>query len=221
MKDKMQYVLNRKNGCLQLVSPNEKMKPLVIDFLSKELNYRYKHGGGTGQLLAKAVGVKSKFRPSVLDVTAGLGIDAVILAKIGCEVLMLERSQVVHALLADGLKRAKANLEFKKLKLKLKKIDANIYLEKLLQSQKNLPDCIYLDPMYPERKKSALNKKEMRILREVVGDDSDAKELLTQALKCATKRVVVKRPRLAPTITEFEPTLKFIGKSSRFDVYFV
>src|SRR3569833_2829818 len=40
------------------------------------------------------------------------------------------------------------------------------------------PNVVYLDPMYPERGKSALEKKEMRYLRALVGDDLDAPALL-------------------------------------------
>ena len=95
--------------------------------------------------------------------------------------------------------------------------DAISYLKKLPNNKK--PDVIYLDPMYPTRTKSALGKKELRILRQIVGEDLDAGELLQVALKTARKRVVVKRPRLAPPIPGPEPNLVFKGKTSRFDVY--
>jgi len=78
---------------------------------------------------------------------------------------------------------------------------------------------IYLDPMFPDSRKSALVKKEMRILREVVGEDVDATELLQLALLCAKRRVVVKRARLASIIEGPKPDLQFKGKSSRYDVY--
>src|SRR5690606_9993822 len=81
------------------------------------------------------------------------------------------------------------------------------------------PEVIYLDPMFPERQKSALVKKEMRIFREVVGDDEDAQDLLEVALQIATKRVVVKRPRKSETIGPRKPGHQLIGTSSRFDVY--
>jgi len=83
------------------------------------------------------------------------------------------------------------------------------------------PDVIYFDPMFPERTKSALVKKEMRILKEVVGDDTDADEIFKLALTKAKKRVVVKRPKGAPHLNNQEPSLIYKGKSSRFDVYFV
>jgi len=52
-----------------------------------------------------------------------------------------------------------------------------------------------------------------------VGDDIDAAALLAAALECAGKRVVVKRPRLAPVIAGLPPSFSQAGKSSRFDIY--
>jgi 16S rRNA (guanine1516-N2)-methyltransferase len=231
----LEYLLTKKAGVLQLEFPAEtKIKPMVVDFFSPGLQYRYLHGGGVRQTLARAVGIKAGYRPKVLDATAGFGVDAIIIARLGCEVLMLERSPIIHALLADGLKRARSNPEFKKIKLSLKKADALVYLDKLGKKlnkpikpafattlANDLPDVIYLDPMYPERRKSALNKIEMRVLREVVGEDLDADKLFEQALQCAQKRVVVKRPRLGVSLGLLKPDLKFVGKSGRFDVYLV
>ncbi len=81
-------------------------------------------------------------------------------------------------MLGDGLERAHSVEWFKLLKLELIETDAQIYLATL----KKQFDVIYMDPMYPIRKKSALLKKEMRILRRLVGDD-DASQLLALALK--------------------------------------
>ncbi len=192
--------------------------PISIDFLSGKLWHRYRFGGGKGQLIAKALGIKTGFIPRILDLTAGLGQDAFVLASLGCDVTMLERSPVIAALLQDALKRAILEPWFFKLKLNLLFTDSKKYLQSLAEN--NRPDVIYFDPMFPESKKSALVKKEMRLLRELLGDDSDAGELLTLALKSALKKVVVKRPRLADPLGSRKPDLSYQGKSSRFDVYF-
>jgi len=68
---------------------------LNIDFLSTKMKYRRQHGGGVKQLIAKAVGIKGKYRPTIIDVTAGLGKDAYVLASLGCTVHMLERSPII------------------------------------------------------------------------------------------------------------------------------
>ena len=54
-----------------------------------------KFGGGKGQDIAKAVGLNKGVKPSVLDATGGLGRDAFVLASLGCNVTMIERSPVV------------------------------------------------------------------------------------------------------------------------------
>lgn len=199
---------------------SEKNAPgdVYVDFIEGALAHRKKFGGGKNQLIAKAIGIKSKEKPFVLDVTAGLGRDAFVLAALGCRVLMCERSPIIYRLLEDGLKRAEKEDWFRQLDLKLIHADAADYLS--IITDENRPDVIYIDPMFPEKNKSALVKKEMRALREVVGDDVDAEKLLPLALSIAKKRAVVKRARLAPPLTDLKPSLIFEGKSSRFDVYF-
>jgi 16S rRNA (guanine1516-N2)-methyltransferase len=195
-------------------------KSIYVDFLAPNLNYRIKHGGGNKQSLARAIGIKSGIRPTVLDATAGLGVDAFVLASLGCEVVMLERSPIIGALLQDGLDRFKKNSQSKNIKMDLRILQASDYLDKILHAKTKKPDVIYLDPMYPERKKAALGKKTMRILHELVGVDEDAAEVLALALQCAKKRVVVKRPSYAENLGLLKPDLKFSsGGSCRYDVY--
>ena len=59
----------------------------------------------------------------------------------------------------------------------------------------------------------------MRLLRQLVGADEDASGLLAVALGCARRRVVVKRPRLAPTLTGPPPGFHIIAPNTRFDIY--
>jgi 16S rRNA (guanine1516-N2)-methyltransferase len=194
--------------------------PIYVDFVSGSLGYRRIRGGGRRQLLAKAVGIRASSKASVIDVTAGLGSDAFVLAILGCRVLMLERSAIVHALLADGLDRARPHPVLGAAlseRLALRHLDAISHLDHLPGHDR--PDVIYLDPMYPRRDQSALNKKEMRILRELVGDDEDAPALLIAGLTCARQRVVVKRPRLALPLQGPPPTIQLRGETTRYDIY--
>jgi 16S rRNA (guanine1516-N2)-methyltransferase len=175
------------------------LSPLMVTFTSPAMTYRLKHGGGRRQALARAVGLKKGWTPTVIDATAGLGRDGFILAYLGCYVHMLE---------AEIIKK----------RLRFTHTDSIDFLQKL--QQEDYPDVIYLDPMYPERTKSSLVKKEMRILRGLAGDDHDAAELLNVALGCARNRVVVKRPRLGPpSLRGVKPSHQITGKTSRFDVY--
>jgi 16S rRNA (guanine1516-N2)-methyltransferase len=195
---------------------NSSVPKLCIDFLTGKLGYRSKHLAN--ELLAKAVGVKKNQTLSVIDATAGLGRDGFILACLGCEVTMLERSPMIAELLQEALTRALANDDFaQRLSLKLINIDANSYLQALAPDE--FPDVIYLDPMHPVRTKSALVKKDIRLLREVVGEDLDADNLLLTALGRAKRRVVVKRPRLAEPLAKRKPDIVKAGKHSRFDIY--
>ncbi len=193
--------------------------PVYVDFVGGAMGHRRKFGGGRGQLIAKAVGVKKGVIPAVVDATAGLGRDAFVLANLGCRVTMLERSPVVGALLHDGLERASSDGEAADVieRLSLQIGDARQVLAAGRQGV--LADVVYLDPMFPQRDKSALVKKEMRLFKALLGSDPDAPALLEAALKAARKRVVVKRPRKAAPVDGPEPGLVFEGKSTRFDVY--
>ncbi len=193
--------------------------PIFVDFLGGAVDYRRKHGGGRKQAIAKAVGIKGKYLPTILDATAGLGKDAFILACLGCKVHLFERSPIIYALLEDGIKRAQSDVEIGTIIRENMSISFGDSKDLFRKLEKEKPDVIYLDPMYPHRTKSALVKKEMRILRAIVGDDEDAPELLNMALQHALKRVVVKRPKLAPAIEGPEPSLIIKSKNSRFDVY--
>ena len=93
-------------------------------------------------------------------------------------------------------------------------------LETLSKIAQNMPpQVIYLDPMFPHRRKTALVKKEMRMTRTLVGDDPDASTLFKEALKYANERVVCKRPKLAPSLSESPPNMSLLSKKHRFDVY--
>lgn len=199
---------------LELRAVKKTYKPFYIDFLSGKNAARSIQI--QNEVLVKAVGVRSNFKPVILDTTAGLGRDGFILATIGCEVTMLERSNILYLLLNDALTRLK---EVKSLSLKLIQTDSREYLKKLPSC--DYPDVVYLDPMFPIRTKSSLVKKEMQILHDLVGVDEDSIELFHLALKRVKKRVVVKRPRLANPIADNKPSFSFIGRSTRFDVYLV
>ena len=81
------------------------------------------------------------------------------------------------------------------------------------------PDVgVYLDPMYPGTRASrALPRRELQVLRALLGDESDAAGLLAAARDRAA-RVVVKRPHRAPPLAE-APSYAVESKLVRFDVY--
>ena len=192
--------------------------PVRVDFLEGAVAHRRQYGGGSGQMIAKAVGIRSGIRPAILDATAGLGRDAFVLAQLGCRVTLIERHPLIGALLADGMGRALCDSEVGPI---IRRMDLRLgnAIELIRSWSDEPPQVIYLDPMFPHREKSSLVKKEMRVFRPLVGDDDDAAQLLEAALTLATHRVVVKRPRKAPGVGDQPPGYVLEGKSSRYDIY--
>ncbi|MGK4476692.1 class I SAM-dependent methyltransferase [Aeromonas molluscorum] len=196
----------------------EKLGAVFVDFVEGAVAHRRKFGGGRGQSIAKAVGLKAGANPTVVDATAGLGRDAFVLASLGCKVTMIERSSVVAALLADGLVRAAQDPYIGPWVSERMQLIQGPAAEQLLALPER-PEVVYLDPMFPHKQKSALVKKEMRVFQSLVGPDLDADVLLPAALKMAQRRVVVKRPSYAGWLNEHKPSMAIETKSNRFDVY--
>ncbi|MCL2906687.1 class I SAM-dependent methyltransferase [Shewanella fodinae] len=208
------------DGKLNLLKRDEpKLGGVHVDFTSGAVAHRRKYGGGRGQEIAKAAGLKQGACPTILDSTAGLGRDAFVLASLGCRVWLIERHPMVAALLADGLSRAYADEEIGSwMQQRMQLLPWGTELTNINPQQ--LPiDVVYLDPMYPHRDNSAQVKKEMRVFQHLVGADDDAAQLLQPALTLASKRVVVKRPDYAENLDNTPPTLVIAMKKNRFDVY--
>ncbi|MEX0425764.1 16S rRNA (guanine(1516)-N(2))-methyltransferase RsmJ [Providencia rettgeri] len=213
----MAVVLTPEN--LQLRKLDEpKLGGIFVDFVSGAMAHRRKFGGGRGEAVAKAVGIKKDYLPDVIDATAGLGRDAFVLAALGCHVRMLERHPVVAALLDDGLQRGYQDAEIGPwLQERMSLIHASSITA--LSEITHAPDVIYLDPMYPHRQKSALVKKEMRVFQSLVGADDDADSLLAPAIALAKRRVVVKRPDYAEPLAGQKAPSAVTTKNHRFDIY--
>lgn len=193
--------------------------PVFVDFVEGRLGYRRVHGAGKSQPLARAVGIKGQERPTIIDVTGGLGRDAFVLANLGCEVTLVERHPAVFALLEDGIRRARADADVCAAAQRMHVLlgEGRAVLSSLAEAER--PDVVYMDPMYPHRRKSALVKKEMRALRVLVGDDEDSSDVLGQALRSARKRVVVKRPSEAPPLCGPKPSAAVASPNTRYDIY--
>ncbi|MCU4675127.1 class I SAM-dependent methyltransferase [Catenovulum sp. 2E275] len=197
---------------------------ILVDLCSSQSDYRRNQASIKKEVIARAVGIKPNYRPSVLDATAGLGRDGFVLAALGCQVTWLERNSAVAALLYDGLARAKQDSEIggwvaQRLKLIYgSALDEQNILASLAADK---PDVVYLDPMYPHKKKSAAVKKEMKVFQSLVGADLDSDGLLVSAKKIALKRIVVKRPDYAEPLNNEKPDFTVDSKKHRFDIYLV
>lgn len=210
------FTLTQQEDLLAICDTQNKFKPISIDFNKLDHDWKFKSIGKNFDL-CKAVGIKKinadhQDQLTVLDATAGLGGDSFILAKMGCLVTMLERN---HSL-AQMLESALSNYQSNHVKNNLQFIHTSAFEFLTTCQQFNI---IYLDPMFPEKNNSALVKKEMQILQELIGSDSDSDQLLNLALAKATNRVVVKRPKGAAYLAEKKPSYEIKGKSVRYDVY--
>ena len=190
---------------------------LKCSFIEGPILHRLKYGKGRGQNLAKAVGMKSNKNRNIIDATAGLGYDSFILASLGAKVTLIERSQKMHTLLQNGIDEGISfGGEIEKIVNRMELLfgDSKDILPKLT------PEVIMIDTMYKDRKKTALVKNNMRLVREIVGPDSDYIELLKVALNCAKNRVVLKQPRYAEPIKEIRKcSHQILGKTIRYDIF--
>lgn len=192
---------------------------LRVDFVEGSVAHRLRFGGGRGQDLAKAMGLRAGKTPTIIDATAGLGRDSFLLASLGARVILIERSEQMHELLVQGMKRAaREGGQFREIigRMTLLKGDALDLIPELPS------EAILIDPMHPERNNSALVKQNLRQVREIVGTDDDAADLVLLAIKHARKRVVLKWPAKADPIEGVKKcTHQIIGKTTRYDVFMI
>ncbi|MGL6040248.1 MAG: class I SAM-dependent methyltransferase, partial [Deefgea sp.] len=218
------HILQWNEERLELVPLGEKAA-VYVDFVSGAAAHRRQFGGGRGQPVAKAIGIKGDYIPRVLDATAGLGGDAFVLASLGCTMTLIERTPVAYLLLSDGLKRAQQDTHTADIvaRMTLHFGDGREWLTERAAGMGPLAqqdfDVVYLDPMFPEPGKRAKSKKNMAAFQTLIGGDEDADALLAPARQIAKKRIIVKRPRHAPLMAGARPDFVFDGESTRFDGY--
>ncbi|MDQ8936450.1 class I SAM-dependent methyltransferase [Acinetobacter rudis] len=187
---------------------------------------RLKRASLKSELLARACQLAEK--PKLIDATAGLGHDSLLMAHLGAEVILVER----HPILVTLLEAAKAQATLDPFladtaeRISLVYADSQDYLEQRVREQQEV-DVVYLDPMFPQRdqnsnKKQALVKKQMQLLHLLLADDGqmDLGEQLLAPARQIAKRVVVKRPRLAVHLDDVTPDHQWLGDACRFDAYF-
>ncbi|WP_367672462.1 class I SAM-dependent methyltransferase [Buchnera aphidicola] len=192
-----------------------KFKNIYINLNYKKVQF---YRNNKNLKIAKAIGIKKNKKLIVLDATAGLGKDSFIFFSLGCKVFMIERNPVLAALLNDGLERGYKD---KKIGNLLKKNIKLIHTSKIttLLLEKIKPDVVYLDPMFPKIKKTSLSKKNIRIIRDLVGNDNDSDILFQKFQSLMIKKIVVKRPRYANHLGNKIPKHIIKTKKHRFDIY--
>ena len=185
------------------------------DFATGRFGYRAARFGQSEPLL-RAVG-SSKSRPlNIVDATGGLGHDGFLLAASGATVTVIERSPVMFAELERALNDARQNDDLAEIAARM-----TVLLGDSREVLRDInADVFYVDPMHPERKKSALVKEPMRLLREVVGDDPDSAELIQIALRHSPGRVAIKWPSKAALPDGIpEPSYELRTRTTRYCVF--
>lgn len=195
---------------------------LEIDFYGGSLGHRRQFGGGRNQDICRAVGLNKQTGLSICDATAGLGRDAFVMASQGARVLGMERNPVLASMLDWALIRAKLLADQEKDEDLIEVLDCLEFRQADSGSElrTNDYDVVYLDPMFPTRGKSALVKKEMQILHQLLGESQNCdKSLFAACLSAAESRLVVKRPVKSECFAGQKPNHQIVGKTIRYDVY--
>lgn len=194
-------------------------KPVYIEEIYKNLMKRVKSKESLKQeLLIKAIKESSVSQITIFDLTAGLGLDALIMLNYGYEVTLVESNPILATILYYAQQE------------KIFSNNTYIYFSdsrKLLQNNLNvLPEIIYLDPMFNLAKGGAA-KKNMQLIQQLTSgfmddyqSENNEEELLKLSLSKAKLKVVVKRHiKQLPITHSFKPNYSKFGSKIRYDVY--
>jgi 16S rRNA (guanine1516-N2)-methyltransferase len=177
---------------------------------------RIQKGNFQRELLVKATKIKGlEGVTTVMDCTAGLGEDSILLAAAGFRVKLYEKDPMIAALLNDALQRAAAVPELQPIVERMEFHEADSL--KVLSQLTHVPDVIYLDPMFPARQKSALVKKKFQILQRLEQPCEEGKEFLQAAIECKPRKIVIKRPLKGEFLGDYKPSYSLKGKTIRYD----
>jgi 16S rRNA (guanine1516-N2)-methyltransferase len=177
---------------------------------------RIRRGNFQTELLVKASRIKGlEGVTTVMDCTAGLGEDSILLAAAGFRVKLYERDPMIAALLRDSLQRAAAVAELQPIVERMEFHEADSI--KILSQLTDVPDVIYLDPMFPARQKSGLVKKKLQFLQQLEQPCEEGNEFLQAAIQCRPKKIVIKRPLKGEFLGDHKPDYSLNGKTIRYD----
>jgi 16S rRNA (guanine1516-N2)-methyltransferase len=196
-----------------------KGKPYFVDFLSPTWRRMFDGGLPRSHIFRRAIGAVSA-KPRVCDATAGFGTDAVMALILGCEVVAIERSELVAKVLRNGVERAiREDLDLKLIFERFQLVGGDA-VEQLPSLSPN-PDVVYLDPMFDKPKKKSKSPKSMQLLQELLGappSQQEEERLFAAAMAACRSRVVVKRPLRAQALIA-NASHSFKGQSVRYDIY--
>ncbi len=176
---------------------------------------RLTHANLTHELLVKTAKLKDIEQPHLIDATAGMGEDSLLLAAAGFNVELYESDKVIASLLEDTIERALLIPELNEAVSRM-----HLHIEDSIEAMKHLafkPDVVLLDPMFPERKKSGLIKKKFQLMQQLEKPCSNEEELLNAAFMSKPRKIVIKRPAKGPFLAGKKPSYSVDGKAIRYD----
>lgn len=177
---------------------------------------RLKQSNLERELLVKAARLKNPDHiPVLIDATAGMGEDSLLLAASGFKVILYEYDYIIASLLEDTMLRASLIPELSEIVSRME-----LHIGSSIDAMKSLdfdPDVILLDPMFPARTKSALVKKKFQLLQQLEHPCSDETELLQSALCGKPHKIIIKRPVKGPFLAGIKPDYSLSGKAIRYD----
>ncbi len=210
-RDEASWQLVRAPDRMQLCAPAGRDAVCIeLDVANGPLARRVR-GARADEPLPRACGLHRRAAPpTVVDATAGLCRDAMVLAQLGCTVLAIERVAALAFLAAEAVARS-----WLAPRLEVVHGDSVELLRALPAARR--PDVVLIDPMYASAGRAQV-KKEMQVCRALAGPPRGEHELLQAARAIARERVVVKRDRTAAALA---PGVSFVvaGERVRFDVY--
>lgn len=151
----------------------------------------------------------------VLDATAGLGEDSLLLAAAGFYVTMYEQNPIIYELLCDAKRRAEQDSLLVNIVSRMKIICADSIMA--MQNLDFSPDVVLLDPMFPERQKSALVKNKLQVIQKLEMPCVNEAEMLLSAVNTKPQKLIIKRPPKGPYLASVKPDYSIAGKAVRFD----
>ena len=173
--------------------PAPQARPHRVDFETIDRRVGSGHISRRKQPLGRALGTSLR----VLDATAGWGVDAALAALMGYDVVASERCAVVHAMLEDGLARARTDPSLAAAlgdRLRFERCgDSRALLSEAVRAEEQPPDAVasravwnpdavLIDPMWRDasgftkgrRKRStALPRASIQLLSKLVGKVRD------------------------------------------------
>lgn len=195
-----------------LVKNGDELKKITPDWTN--LQKRVVRAGRKSELLLQAI--KADKTMTILDGTAGFGVDSLLLASTGATVLALENHPVMALLLLFEYQRMQKLPHWQKLLSCIRVVYGDFLTHKFDQPFER----VYLDPMFPSHSYHAKVGKGMQVLHQRITPPSNEALLLLMAraksLLGDGGKVVIKRPISA---TPLGQGVYFANEVLRFERY--